>query len=208
MSFLPVARSSATLEYFHALQTGSGTQIGDDRTEIIAMDLGLKETLFNEYLFEDSIYLGIALLLISLAILFYTQSVFITLSTLLAITYSLAWAYFIYTFILGIKFFPFMNILAAVIAIGVGADDTFILVKAWNAQTKVDPNLSSLDEQLEAMVKQALGHAVLTMCVTSFTTAAAFFASYISSITAIKCFRLVMLSIYSVLCRKLVPWII
>ena len=117
MSFLPVARSSATLEYFHALNTQNQI-IGDDRTEIVAMDLGLKETLFNEYLIEDAIYLVVALILICLAILLYTQSLFMTIATLLAITYALALAYFIYTFICGIKFFPFMNVLAVVIAIG------------------------------------------------------------------------------------------
>ena len=39
---------------------------------------------------------------------------------------------------------------------GVGADDTFILVKAWNAHSKADPNLNSVEEQLEAIVKAAL----------------------------------------------------
>mgnify|MGYP002043573017 FL=1 len=118
MSFLPVARSSATLDYFYALQADGTDLLGDDRTEIVAMDLGLKETLFHEYLMEDAIYLLIALIFISLTILIYTQSMFITISTLLAITYALSLAYFIYTFICGIKFFPFMNVLAAVIAIG------------------------------------------------------------------------------------------
>jgi hypothetical protein len=70
MSFLPVARSSATLDYFYALNAQDpGDLIGDDRTEIVAMDLGLKDTLFNEYLIEDAIYLVLALTFISLAIL-------------------------------------------------------------------------------------------------------------------------------------------
>ena len=118
MSFLPVARSSATLDYYYALQADSGDLLGDDRTEIVGMDLGLKETLFHEYLMEDAIYLLLAMIFISIAILVYTQSMFITIATLLAITYALSLAYFIYTFICGIKFFPFMNVLAAVIAIG------------------------------------------------------------------------------------------
>ena len=70
MSFLPVARSSATLDYFYALNAQDpGDLIGDERTEIVAMDLGLKDTLFNEYLIEDAIYLVLALTFISLAIL-------------------------------------------------------------------------------------------------------------------------------------------
>ena len=117
MSFLPVARSSATLDYFHTLKTQDNI-LGDSRTEIVAMDFGLKETLFSEYLIEDALYMVFALVLISLSILLYTRSLFITVATLLAIIYALSLAYFIYTFICGIKFFPFMNILAVVIAIG------------------------------------------------------------------------------------------
>ena len=39
MSFLPLGRSSATLEYFHTVQP---KPIRDARTEIVAMDLGNK----------------------------------------------------------------------------------------------------------------------------------------------------------------------
>ena len=101
---------------------------------------GLKDTLFDEYLLEDAAYLAVAGAFIFLAILCYTQSLFLTVVTLLAITFALGWAYAIYTFVLRIDFFPFMNILAAIIAIGVGADDTFILVKSWSLH-KPDPHL-------------------------------------------------------------------
>lgn len=79
---------------------------------------GLKDTLFDEYLLEDAVYLGVAGGLIVLAILAYTQSFFLTLTTTLSIVFSLSLAYFLYSIIFGIDFFPFMNILAAVIAIG------------------------------------------------------------------------------------------
>ena len=121
MSFLPIARSSATLDYYHTVlntRDETAVSLGDSRTEIVAMDLGLKEVLFSEYLIEDALYMAVALILISLAILAYTRSMFITVATLLAIIYALSLAYFIYTFICGIKFFPFMNMLAVVIAIG------------------------------------------------------------------------------------------
>ena len=79
---------------------------------------GLKDTLFDVYLLEDAAYLGVAGVFIFLAILAYSQSFFLTLVTILAIVFALGWAYAIYTFILGIEFFPFMNILAGIIAIG------------------------------------------------------------------------------------------
>ena len=79
---------------------------------------GLKDSLFHEYLLEDVVYLGVAVCLIVFLVLCYTQSFFLTLATFLSILYSLSLAYFIYSFVLGIDFFPFMNLLAAVIAIG------------------------------------------------------------------------------------------
>ena len=92
---------------------------------------------------------------------------------------------------------------------GVGADDTFILVKSWRAHSKMDPNSSSLEDHLESMVDSALSHSILTMCVTSLTTAAAFFASFISTITAIKCFRQVyyLFSICTILIQKQFLWV-
>ena len=42
---------------------------------------------------------------------------------------------------------------------------------------------------LEQLVCYTLSHASLSMLVTSLTTAAAFFGSIVSNITAIKCFR-------------------
>ena len=59
----------------------------------------------------------------------YTCSLTLTLDSLSSILASLGLAYFTYTFVLRLTFFPFMNILAAVIALGVGADDTFILTR-------------------------------------------------------------------------------
>ena len=59
----------------------------------------------------------------------YTCSLTLTLAALSSILASLGLAYFTYTFVLRLTFFPFMNILAAVIALGVGADDTFILTR-------------------------------------------------------------------------------
>ena len=109
------------MDYYHTVLNTldeTAVSLGDSRTEIVAMDLGLKEVLFSEYLIEDALYMAFALILISLAILAYTRSMFITVATLLAIIYALSLAYFIYTFICGIKFFPFMNMLAVVIAIG------------------------------------------------------------------------------------------
>ena len=114
--------------------------------------------------------------------------------------------------------------------LGVGADDTFILVKSWTSQygktrgklksrsstsftnamsvqnkdeqSDVEQSLDDTTNQKETifrqkigeddllrMVKDTLKHSTLTISVTSITTSVAFFASFISNVTAIKCFR-------------------
>ena len=75
---------------------------------------------------------------------------------------------------------------------GVGADDTFIVVRCWRLQRKSDPNVVSAEERLQRRLEATIKQSATSMTVTSVTTAVAFFASYISSITAIKCFRYVI----------------
>ena len=91
---------------------------------------GLKDALFNSYLLEDASYLLFSLVLITLLVWAYTASLTITIASLSSIAASLGLAFFTYTFVLRLTFFPFMNVLAAVIALGVGADDTFILSRS------------------------------------------------------------------------------
>ena len=67
---------------------------------------------------------------------------------------------------------------------GVGADDTFIFCKVWE-RCKSDKNAGTLAK----LVGDSLRQAALSMLVTSLTTAAAFFSSCVSHVTAIACFR-------------------
>ena len=71
-------------------------------------------------------------------------------------------------------------------AAGIGADDAFIFCKVWQC-AKAEKNSGSLVK----LVHDTLRHAMMSMFVTSLTTAAAFYASFVSSITAIGCFRLI-----------------
>jgi hypothetical protein len=48
----------------------------------------------------------------------YTGSLFVTIMTVIAIVFSLGISYFMYTLVFELNFFPFMNLLAAVVAIG------------------------------------------------------------------------------------------
>lgn len=79
---------------------------------------GLKNTLFDKLLLADSFLLGVGGSIVMVLIWFYTGSLFITVITIITVACSLLIAYFLYVFIYEIPFFPYMNILTAVIAIG------------------------------------------------------------------------------------------
>ena len=58
--------------------------------------------------------------MIFLMVWMFTGSITITLASISSIAFSLGLSYFTYTFIFRLQFFPFMNVLSVVIALGVG----------------------------------------------------------------------------------------
>lgn len=75
--------------------------------------------------------------------------------------------------------------------LGIGADDAFIYCKIWerSKEQKISNN------GLVRLVQETMKHAVPSMFVTSLTTAVAFFASVVSNVTAINCFRYIYIYI-------------
>ncbi|XP_011863762.1 PREDICTED: protein dispatched-like [Vollenhovia emeryi] len=183
MLFLPIAASSATLDFYKAIDNGD-LIYGNFRVQ--GMQLGLKSTLFDRLLLTDSSLVLAGFIFVTFCIWAYTGSIVLTLATIFAVLFSLGISYAIYTFVLGIRFFPFMNLLAIVVAIGIGADDAFIYCKVW--ESKKQQKLS--DGGLVRLVQETIKHAFPSMFVTSLTTAVAFFASIVSNVTAINCFSL------------------
>ncbi|KAM7300142.1 protein dispatched homolog 1 isoform X1 [Ixodes scapularis] len=181
--FLPIAQSVTAMPYFKELESDGA--LYDNVTEVVAMELGLKHALFDEYLVHDTLYVALAGAAVLAVMWAYTQSFLVTLVTCLAVLFSLGTAYFLYTTVYRVPFFPFMNILTLTIAIGIGADDAFLYCKTWGS-AKAEKNNGTLVK----LVRDTLHHACLSMLVTSVTTAAAFFASFSSSITAVRCFSL------------------
>lgn len=115
MLFLPIAASSATLDFYNNLNF-DGLFYGNFR--VVAIDLGLKSTLFDRLLVSDSSLLLSGFAFITVCIWIYSTSIFLTITTILAVLFSLGISYAIYTLVLRINFFPFMNLLAVVVAVG------------------------------------------------------------------------------------------
>ncbi|XP_014475788.1 PREDICTED: protein dispatched isoform X1 [Dinoponera quadriceps] len=185
MLFLPVAASSATLDFYKEIDTRHDDLIyGNIRVQ--GMQFGLKSTLFDRLLVSDSSLLLAGFVFVTLCIWAYTGSVILTITTIFAVVFSLGISYAMYTLVLRIRFFPFMNFLAIVVAIGIGADDAFIYCKIWNSNKRHGFS----DGGLVCLVQETMKHAFPSMFVTSLTTAVAFFASIVSNVTAINCFSL------------------
>uniref|UniRef100_UPI0037E79FAC protein dispatched homolog 1 n=1 Tax=Semicossyphus pulcher TaxID=241346 RepID=UPI0037E79FAC len=181
MLFSPTEKGQSMMNIY--LDNFENWNSSDGITTVTGIEFGIKHDLFQDYLLTDTVYPAIAIVIVLLVMCVYTRSVFITLMTIIAIISSLIVSYFLYRMVFDFEFFPFMNLTALIILVGIGADDAFVLCDVWN-YTKFDKPHAELAE----IVSVTLQHAALSMFVTSFTTAAAFYANYVSNITAIRCF--------------------
>jgi len=115
MLFLPIAASSATLDFYKAIKNND-LMYGNFRVQ--GMELGLKSTLFDRLLVSDSSLVLLGFIFITFCIWAYTGSIVLTITTIFAVVFSLGISFAVYTLVLRIEFFPFMNLLAIVVAVG------------------------------------------------------------------------------------------
>lgn len=201
MIFFPLPRSSTVMPYYTILQSSN---LSYDTLFIPAIDFGLKNSLFELWIIEDTWLIGLGGIFVFLCVWVYTKSILLTLFLFTAITFSLGVAYFVYIYVFNLNFFPFMNLLVIVVVIGIGADDAFVYIKVWKMISKqlIRDNVVSEDNDLGdirnissagetilvQILEETLKHSIVTIFVTTLTTAVAFFASYVSYIPAINCF--------------------
>ncbi|XP_075970868.1 RND transporter family member dispatched [Anticarsia gemmatalis] len=201
MLFLPLPRSSTVLPYYKLLQSSN---LSYDTLVIPAMDFGLRNALFDLWVIQDTWLIGLGGVFVFMCVWVYTNSLILTVLLFTAVTYSLGIAYFLYVYVFNLEFFPFMNLLVIVVVIGIGADDAFIYVKVWKMISKqlIKDNVVSQDNGLSdiknvssagetiliQILEETMKHSIVTMFITTLTTAVAFYASYVSYIPAINCF--------------------
>ena len=196
---LALPSSLDTNEYYHKYIQPAVLTAGD--IYIKGIDIIDKFNLFNEFLLKDMIYFGVAMLLILVAMCLYLRSFVVTIATVFDVIFTLLLAYVIYHLI-GIKHFPFMNVLTGLICIAISADDVFLFFDTWQQEKLEHP-----DGSIELWLSQTFRHAAMSIFVTSLTTASAFFANVVSEITDIKCFGI--FSGIAILCNFLfmITWV-
>lgn len=182
ISFLQAIDSSSDFEVIYKDKLTSTVE--KDGVSLVGFHFnGVAFKVFQERLLSDIVYPSLSIIIVFIIVWIYTRMLFVTALAIFAILSSMGIAYFLYTIVFGIDFFPFINLTAIVILIGVGSDDVFVYVDTWKQNKTSHPHAS-----LEERVHRTLRHAALSMFVTSFTTSTAFFATSISTIVSIKCF--------------------
>ena len=145
--------------------------------------LYIKIQAFEKQLISDLKYFGLAVAFIGAFTLIYLLSFVLVVIIFVNIVLSFSLALFLYYYMCQMVFFPFINLMALLLLIAVGADDVFVFYDTW-LQVRDECPEWSRDQRLSA----TFSHALLAIFVTSFTTAAAFMANLVSHITAIQCF--------------------
>ena len=189
--FLPVAKSSELLPFFQEVQDnvlfGSNRDDEQRLVRIVSLDIGLKDTLFEQLLVQDTKLLAFAFISIIAILWIYSRSFMIVLMTSLNLTASLGGSLLVYRYVCGISFFPFMNLMTVIILIAVGTDSTFIMCKAWSDGLE-EKNRRPIQDYLLLFYSRTL----MSTFLTNQTTALALLVTLTSEITSLKCF-----SIYS-----------
>nr|XP_036302028.1 protein dispatched homolog 2 [Pipistrellus kuhlii]KAF6391772.1 dispatched RND transporter family member 2 [Pipistrellus kuhlii] len=184
--FLPTLKGASMMGiYLDHLATPWG--LSDNYTSITGMDLGLKQELLRHYLAQDTVYPLLALAAIFLSIALYLRSFFLTLMVLLGVLGSLLVAFFLYRVAFRMAYFPFVNLAALVLLSSVCTNHTLVFSDLWRLSKSQLPSGG-----LAQRVGRTMHHFGYLLLVSGLTTSAAFYASYLSRLPAVRCFALYM----------------
>ena len=172
-------------QFYFAHFDGKDVHEGSLRLSAMRFPVGesLKWEVFQSYIVSDIRWFILALALVVFVMFVYMVRFDLVIATLISIVAGFVLAYLAYFELYCNEFFPFINILALLILIAIGADDVFVFFDIFEQTRLAHPDIS-----LQQMIGKTLHHAVTSVFVTSFTTAAAFFANSVSDITAIRAF--------------------
>ncbi|XP_002940542.3 protein dispatched homolog 2 isoform X1 [Xenopus tropicalis] len=198
--FLPAKKGSSMMNIY--LDNLESWDLFDNYTAITGMDLGLKQQLFQHYLVLDTVYPVLAIIAIFLSIFFYLRSVFITFMIMISVIGSLLISFFLYKLIFRLTFFPFVNLIAGILLSSICANHAFVFFDLWNL-SKIQHSAAGLMQ----WVSHTMHHFGYLMVVSCFTMGAAFYATYMSSITSVRCFAIYMGSSVLVNMIFMISWL-
>jgi len=199
MVFVPVYPDKAFLPVY--LDNFDSASLSDKVTSITGIDFRIEGHVFSRQIIDELIFPIIAGILVLVIITFYTGSIFVTLICAVGTGGAMTVAYFIYTVFLKLRFFPFLNITACLVMLGLTSDNVILYYNIWltsstdDEQTLLYPGAVPIrlkrqppHHRLGVVAKVTWRHASKSLGVTGVTTGVAFFANVTSQVTAVKCF--------------------
>ncbi|XP_053331479.1 protein dispatched homolog 2 [Spea bombifrons] len=198
--FLPAKKGPAMMNIY--LDNLESRDLFDNYTAITGMDLGLKQALFQHYLILDTVYPVLAILSVFISMSFYLRSFFITFMVLMSVIGSLMISFFLYKLVFRMTFFPIVNLIAIIILSSISSNHTFVFYDLWSLSKAHSPAAGMLQ-----WVRQTMHHFWYLMLVSCLTTGAAFYASYMSTITSVRCFAVYLGTSVLVNMTFMITWV-
>ena len=137
----------------------------------------------NDIVLRDTVLSAGAAAITMFAMMIHTRSPFLTFVGLFQIILGFPLSFFVYHFVLGLTFFPFLNLVGVFVIFALGADHVFVAVDKWKNVRNDHPHATT-----EEIAGKALPSAGRAMILTTITTAIAFFGSAICPVTPIVLF--------------------
>ena len=114
------------LKFFHH------QRYDDHETELKSINLmGLRENAAMRFISQEMVLVALAISLIVIVTLLYLKSIFISLIVNLGVGMSVGVAFFAYRIVFDIDLFPFINMMAAFLLIGIACDNVYVLFDSW-----------------------------------------------------------------------------
>ena len=126
----------------------------------------------------------ICIVVIWLYVMFHLRSVFLSSMAMINVAGSVPISLVLYKLVFGIEYFMISHILIIILAIGIGADNTFIFNDYWNSTLEIN----SLKDDHVKRLSYTFRKATTAIIATSITNLFAYFATSLSQILPIKAF--------------------
>lgn len=104
----------------------------DGKTHLIGLNLaGIRQEAAMRIISSEMSLVALAITLIVIVTLLYLRSIFISMIVNLGVAMSVGVAFFAYRIVFDIELFPFLNMMAAFLLIGIACDNVYVLFDAW-----------------------------------------------------------------------------
>ena len=138
---------------------------------------------------SDAKFATLSFLTVLIFVWIHTKSIIISVMGMLGVLASIPITMFIYTSIIGIDHMSILNFLSLFVIMGIGADDIFVFFDTYDVVANEHPDI---EDDIPLRTGLTFRRAGSAMLVTSVSTAASFFANWVSSLPVIREFGLFM----------------